>query len=330
MRGSLTLVALAALALAAVVPAAGSRAAEPPSVVLVTYDCALRPFLCPPFAQAARRTGTRARIVSLDDRQDPAETMMTLARQGHDLVIGDVEWEPEVLQAARRFPGTRFAVIDIALRDGTRGPRPANVTLVEIGSREAAYLAGWLAGRMERVRRGPDTVGAVGGFPIPPVDDLIVPYRAGALRAAPGARVLAGYARSFVDPTACATVAERQIAQGAGVVFDVAGGCGPGTLDAARGAGVFAVGVDVDRSGRGPHVLTSVVKRHDRAFALLMRRTRDGGPAGGGIVMGLRRGGAELGRISPRVPVRVLRELAAMRRAIVSGAVRLPPSVRRP
>jgi basic membrane protein A len=330
MRGSRTLVALAALAVAAVLPAAGSRAADPPDVVLVTYDCALRPFLCPPFAQAARRTGTRARIVSLDERQDPADTMMTLARQGTDLVIGDVEWEPEVLRAARRFPGTRFAVVDIALTDGSPGTRPANVTYVEIRYGEAAYLAGWLAGRMERLRPGPDAVGAVGAFPIPPVDDFIVPYRAGALRAAPRARVLTGYSRSFTDPTACATVAERQIAQGAGAVFDVAGGCGPGTLDAAREAGVWAVGVDLDRSGLGPHVLTSVVKRHDRAFALLMRRARDGALTGRGIVMGLRRGGSELGRISPRVPPRVLRELAAVRRAIVRGAVRMPPAVPRP
>jgi basic membrane protein A and related proteins len=330
MRGSRTLVALAILALAAVVPAGGSRAAGPPSVVLVTYDCPLRPFLCQPFAQAARRTGARARIVSLDARQDPTATFMTSARQGHDLVIGDVEMEPEVLAAARRFPQIRFAVVDIALTDGTPGARPENVTRVELRIREAAYLAGWLAGRMERLRTGPDAVGAVGGFPIPPVDDFIVSYRAGALRASPRARVLTGYARSFTDPTACAAVTERQIAQGAGAVFDVAGGCGPGTLDAARGAGVWAVGVDLDRSGLGPHVLTSVVKRHDRAFALLMRQARDGALTGRGIVMGLRRGGAELGRISPRVPRRVLRELAAVRRAVVRGAIRVPPAVPRP
>ena len=46
-----------------------------------------------------------------------------------------------------------------------------------------------------------------------------------------------------------------------------------------------------------------------------MRQARnDRLPAGRAIVLGLRRGGAELGRISPRVPARVLRELAAVRR----------------
>ena len=68
-----------------------------------------------------------------------------------------------------------------------------------------------------------------------------------------------------------------------------------------------------------------MVKRYDRAFALLMRQARnDRLPPGRGIVIGLRQGGAELGRISPRVPGRVLRELAAVRRDLVAGRIRVP------
>ena len=324
MRGSRIAVgALVALALAAAAPAGGTGAHEPPSVVLVTYDCALREFICPPFAQAARRTGTRARIVSLDARQDVVGTFALLAQQGHDLVIGDPEMASELAHVAERYPRTRFATIDIPVADAR--DRPPNVAVVEIRPSEAAYLAGWLAGRMERLRRGPDAVGVVGGFPIPPVDAFVVPFRAGALRAAPGARVVTGYARSFTDPTACAAVAEREVAQGAGVLFDVAGGCGPGTLDVARDAGVWAIGVDRDRAGLGPHILTSVLKRYDRAFAMLMRQARDDRvPPGRTIVLGLRRGGTELGRISPRVPPSVLRELGAVRRSIVRGRIRVP------
>lgn len=315
--------ALVALGLATGAPAADGARAAPASVVFVTFDCTLREFMCPPFVQAARRTGTDARIVSLDPRQDVEGTFALLAQQGHDLVIGDPELAGELARVARRHPGTRFATLDAALGGGDA--RPPNVADVDIQPQEAAYLAGWLAGRMERLRPGPDVVGAVGGLPIPPVDEFIRPFRAGARRAGPGVRVLTGYSRTFVDPTACRVIAERQIAEGAGVVFDVAGGCGPGTLAAARRAGVWAVGVDRDRAGLGPFVLTSVLKRYDRAFAILMRQARDHRlPAGREIVLGLRRGGTELGRISPRVPRRVLRELAAVRRAVVRGTIRVP------
>lgn len=194
-----------------------------------------------------------------------------------------------------------------------------------IRPREAAYLAGWLAATMERRRPGPDVVGVVGGEAIPPVETFVIGYRAGARAASPGVRVLVGYSDNFTDPTRCAAIARRQIARGAGVVFDVAGGCGPRTLDAARRAGVWAIGVDADRAGLGPHILTSVVKRYDRSFARLIRQARSGRlPLGRTTVIGVRQGGAELGRISPRVPTAVLRDLAAVRRRLVSGDIRVP------
>jgi basic membrane protein A len=315
--------ALAAMVLAALAAGGQAGAATPPSVVLVTRDCALREFVCPAFTRAARRTGARARIVSPDTREDITATFALLGRQGHDLVIGDPDFGFQLADAAERVPQARFAALDVPI--ALASPRPPNVAVIEIRAREAAYLAGWLAGRMERLRPGPDVVGAVGGLRIEPVEEFIVAFRAGALHAAPRARVLVGYAQSFTDPTACAVLAERQLAQGAGVLLDAAGGCGPGTLDAARGAGVWVVGADRDRSGLGPHVLTSVVKRYDRAIALLMRQARSTRlPADRAIVLGLRRGGAELGRISPRVPGRVLRELVVVRRAIVRGDVHVP------
>ncbi|HET6692420.1 MAG TPA: BMP family ABC transporter substrate-binding protein [Miltoncostaeaceae bacterium] len=324
MRGSRIAVgALVALGLAAAAPAGGSGAPEPARVVLVTRDCAALDFLCPAFRRAARRTGTTARIVAPDHREDITATFALLGRQGYDLVIGDPDLGFQLADAAERTPRGRFAAIDVPIALAT--PRPPNVAVVEVRARGAAYLAGWLAGRMERLRPGPDVVGAVGGVRIPPVDELIVAFKAGARRAAPNVTVLRGYSGNFVDPTACAVVAEGQIAKGAGVLLDAAGGCGRGTLDAARGARRWAIGVDEDRSGLGPHILTSVVKRYDRAFALLMRQARDDRlPADRAIVMGIRRGGAELGRISPRVPTRVRRELAAVRRDLVSGRIRPP------
>jgi basic membrane protein A len=315
---------LAALAVAVAAGAAaagdGSRAAQAdrPDVVLLTSDCAGN-FLCSPFAQAVRRTGAHGRIVSPDGREDRAGTLALLAQQGHDLVMVDFSYREELAEVAPRFPRTRFGYVDapLGIVDGT----PANVAAVVTRPNEAAYLAGWLAARLERSRRGPDVVGVVAGEAIPPVQDFLIGYRAGARAASPRVRVLTGYSNDFTDPSRCAAQARRQIARGAGTVFDVAGGCGPGTLAAAKAAGVWAIGVDEDRSRLGSHILTSVIKRYDREMALLIRGDA---PFGRTTVLGLRRGGSELGRISPRVPARVLSELAAVRRRIVTGDIRVP------
>ena len=318
-RRALTLLAAALALLAAPGLAGPARPADAPRVVLLTSCDALN-FICPGFLTALKRTGVAGKVVSPDPREDPETTLGLLARGGYDLVIADFTWRDVVATVAPRFPGARFALMDVR-----PAGHPANVQGVVIQPRGAAFLAGWLAARMEQRRPGRDVVGAVGGFPVPSVVEFIDGYRRGARYAAPSVTVLTGYSKDFTDPTKCEAVARRQIARGAGVVFDVAGGCGPGTLRAARAAGVLAVGVDRDRSALGPFILTSVVKRYDAGFAYFLRQVRDGEiRANGSRVMGLRNGGAGLGRLSPRVPDDLRAELATLRRRVIARGIPAP------
>lgn len=317
---------LAAMALAvALLGAAGpapARAAEVPDVVLVSADCAQVPFICPAFVRAVRATGASARVVSPDPiREDKAGTLSLIADRGHELVIVSQNWFEALGPVAARYPDVRFALFDapLAIVPG----RPRNAVGIVIEPRDAAYLAGFLAARMEQRRPGPDVIGAVGGIKIPPVDTFIVGFRAGARRASPGVRVLVDYSDDFLDDAKCEALARRQIARGAGTVFNVAGACGLGTLRAARRAGAWGIGVDTDQSALGPHILTSVIKDYEGAFALLLRRARAGTlPLGRTTVIGLRRGGARLGKISPRVPASLRAELARVRAELLRGGGR--------
>ena len=152
---------------------AGAEASHP-RVVFVTFDCVESNFLCAPFKEALRRTGVSGRIVSPDTREDPVATLSLFARQGYDLVIVSATWAETLAEVAPRFPKTRFAIIDTPLAD-VRG-RPGNVQSVLIRTNEAAYLAGWLAARLEQRRPGKDVVGVVGGMHVQPVEDFIVGF----------------------------------------------------------------------------------------------------------------------------------------------------------
>ena len=78
--------------------------------------------------------------------------------------------------------------------------------------------------------------------------------RQGAEDANPDIKILNGYSQDFVDQAKCKEIALDQIAQGSDVVFQVAGGCGLGALDAAKQEGVWGIGVDADQSFLGrPH-----------------------------------------------------------------------------
>ena len=190
---SLVVVALAVAAPLAPVPSRTAAGAEPADVVLMTSDCASGNFLCRPFAQAAKRTGATGRIISPDPREDPVGTLSLIAQQGHDLVIVDPGFAGPLGEVAPRFPDTHFALFDAPFRE-LEG-RPRNVAATLIRPHQAAYLAGWLAARLERAGVDPDTIGVVGGQAIPPVEEFVIGFRAGALRASPGVKVLDGIQR---------------------------------------------------------------------------------------------------------------------------------------
>src|SRR5205807_7201585 len=108
---------------------------------------------------------------------------------------------------------------------------------------------------------------------------------------------------TFADQAKCKEVALNQIGRGATVVFQVAGACGLGVIDAAREKNVWAIGVDADQSYIDPkHVLTSATKHVDVAVFRAIQSVVNGSFHGGNAVYGLKDTGVGLGKINPRVP----------------------------
>ncbi len=134
-----------------------------------------------------------------------------------------------------------------------------------------------------------NTISSVGGIKIPPVDRFIAGYQAGAKAVNPDIQTLNGYSNDFVDQAKCKELAADQIAKGSDIVFQVAGGCGLGALEAAAEGNVWGIGVDKDQSAEGPHVLTSAVKKVDEAVFAAIKSVADGSFTGGADVE-LRRG----------------------------------------
>jgi basic membrane protein A len=263
--------------------------------------------------------------VRVAPNEDSTNALRFLARQHYDLIVIGVPGGANALVAvAAEFPGSKFLMPDTTqlLRQ-----QRENVQGVDLRAGEAAYLAGYLAALMETLRPGKDVVGSVGGLKFWGVDRWIVAFQAGARRANPRITTLNTYTNDFSAPAKCRRAALNQIAKGAGVVFQVAGRCGLGTLEAAKEKHVWGIGVDVDESYLGPHVLTSAMIRSDRAVFLSIRKLVEGTfTTGGNAVFDLRNGGVALGRISPEVPRSFLRRLERVRREIAAGRIR-PPRV---
>ncbi|HEY5171661.1 MAG TPA: BMP family ABC transporter substrate-binding protein, partial [Acidimicrobiia bacterium] len=250
------------------------------------------------------------------------------ARNGADLVVSvGFDQAAALAKVAKQFPKTHFAIIDVD--QTTLAGKPKNVEGLIFKEQEVGYLAGYLAGLVEKPKGAHATIGSVGGQKQPPVDRYIAGYQAGAKKADPGVKLLNTYSQDWVDQAKCKQAALDQISAGATIVFQVAGGCGLGALDAAKEKGVWGIGVDADQSYLGAQVLTSAMKRVDTSVYSTIQQVLAGKFAGGtNAVFNLANNGVGLGKISPKVPKADVKKVQQIAKDISSGKIaNIPTSV---
>jgi basic membrane protein A len=274
--------------------------------------------------RAASELGAQTRVVTAKSPSDYIPNLSGLARQGYNLVIGVGFTEIEAMKAvAKQFPKTHFAIVDVSNADegGLK-----NVEGLLFKEQEAGYLAGYAAGLAAKARGG-HAVSSVGGQKQPPVDRYIAGFQAGAKAAYPGVQTLNGYSQDFSIQAKCKEIALNQIAAGSVVVFQVAGGCGLGALDAAHTKNVWGVGVDADQGYLGPWILTSALKRVDTAVFGSISDAKNGKFKGGqDAVYGLSDKGVGIGKFSPTAPKEIPAKVATVKQEIISGKIKNIPT----
>jgi basic membrane protein A and related proteins len=281
--------------------------------------------------QRARRV-LKVQIRAIESRsaQDYLPNLASLARQGYGIIIsaGFLIAE-DTATVAKQFPNTKFAITDYSAKVAPFNGTIRNVEGLTYATQQNSYLVGCLAARVAR-REGRRNIGVVGGVKIPPVDAFLAGYRAGARKCVRGTTVQIGYSQDFIDQAKCKSVATNQIDAGARVVFNVAGPCGLGALDAAKERSRWGIGVDVDQSFLGQHILTSAVKRVDTGVFLAVKgaKTGKGYRGGGDLVFNLKNGGVALGKISKRakIPKSWMTQINKLKAQIIAGKLK-PPTV---
>jgi basic membrane protein A and related proteins len=276
--------------------------------------------------RAERELGIEGRAVESRQPSDYVPNLSTLARQHYDVTIavGFLLAEP-VNTVAKRFPDESFAIIDYSVQ-APPFTSNANMRGLTFATNENSYLVGCMAALMTERQGGTQVISAVGGIKLPTVDIFIAGYRAGARACNRRIQVLIGYSQDFVAQDKCKEIALDQIARGSQVVFQVAGGCGLGALDAAQERDVWGVGVDRDQSDLGAHILTSAVKRVDTSVFDTAKAARDGTFEGGtDAVFNLKNDGVALGETSDKVPQSIRDRIDDLRQQIIDGKI-TPPS----
>ncbi len=227
------------------------------------------------------------RIAESRQQSDYIPNLTGMADDGTNIVfaVGFLMAEA-VVATANDYPDTLFAGIDIFVDETTA---PDNLIGILFKEHESGYLAGVLAGLLtkEYADASPklndaNVVGTVLGLLVPPVERFEVGYRAGVKKYNPDARVISIVAGSFTDATKGKEAAIAMIEQGADIIFQIAGGTGIGAINAAREAGVLAIGVDIDQNNIAPDtVITSAIKKLTSATYLTVQSALNNSFEGG-------------------------------------------------
>jgi basic membrane protein A len=236
---------------------------------------------------------------------------------------------------AARFPESKFAITDYCAKGAPKcitgsvlKKNHPNVMGLDFAANQSGCLVGYLAAEMAKKQGGKQVISAVGGLHIPPVDIWIAGYQYCAKLFNKDIQVLVGYSGDFVKSDLCKTVAENQIAQGSQVLFQVAGGCGLGTLTAAAQAGRWGIGVDKDQYNDAKRVLTSGVKRVDLGVLNVIKATKEGKFQGDkDLQFTLANDGMAVGKINPAVPQAFIDKMNELKQRIISGDVTVPTSL---
>jgi basic membrane protein A len=161
-----------------------------------------------------------------------------------DIIVGDAFGNEEaVRRVAALYPKIAFAF------GSGLGPSEPNLSVFDNWIHEPAYLCGMLAGGLTKT----NTVGVVGGMPVPEVNRLINAFIAGAREINPKVVVKVNFINSWFDPAAAKEAAVALIDGGADVLYAERFG----VIEAAKEKGLWAFGNMSDQNSLAPDLVVS-------------------------------------------------------------------------
>jgi basic membrane protein A len=285
--------------------------------------------------QAKAKLKVTTRVFITQTANDRTPNLRSAAQQGYGLVIpvGVLFAFGPLDAVAPAFPKTKFAGVDVQW--SSLSSKPPNVRGIQFKEQEAGYLVGYIAGLVikRHPHKGKQVVSGVGANKVPAIVRYLAGFRAGAKKADPKVTVLLNYANdpTFADQAKCKETTLNQIQQGSGVVFEAAGACGLGGLDAAKEQGIWGIGVDADQGFLGKHILTSALKNVALSVyqAIAAYKKNPSGFKGGfDKVYSVKNGGVGYGKLSTKLSKAdrtfITKKLKVIKKQIASGKIKPP------
>jgi basic membrane protein A and related proteins len=268
--------------------------------------------------EAEKELGAVVKYVEATDDNAIEYLLRSLVQKKYDIIIGvGVAQEEGMKRVAAQFPEQRFVIIDTEVK-------APNVRSLLFQEHEGSYLVGAIAALTSK--KG--VIGFIGGMDIPLIRRFEMGYTAGAKAVKPAAKVVLNYADSWNNTAKVKEIALTQYNSGVEVIFAAAGASNFGLFDAAKEKNKFAIGVDSNQNNLMPgHILTSMIKRVDRAVFTACKEAAEGKFTPGTYRYGLADQGVDYSVDSYNekiLPADVRVRVEKLKKDIISGKIQVP------
>ncbi|PKL07601.1 MAG: BMP family ABC transporter substrate-binding protein [Spirochaetae bacterium HGW-Spirochaetae-7] len=272
---------------------------------------------------------------------DREQLLRSLAEDGCDLVFAvGFLFADSISSVSRDYPDTHFALIDGTVPDLNAR---SSITCVGFAEHEGSFLVGAYAGLIAS-SAGPDArIGFIGGMDTPLIRRFLSGYSAGAALTNPSlrssSRIVSAFvardASGFDDVKRAGELASVLFQAKSAVIYHASGASGRGVMEAAARLGRKVIGVDSDQAAvfaasgdqatalLSKVIVTSMLKRVDRAVYSIGQELVSGIPVAGGYrTFGLAEGG--VGYVAEGLPPDAVTVLSDLARKVTSGEIAVP------
>jgi basic membrane protein A len=224
------------------------------------------------------------------------ERLRLLIAAGYENIIAvGFRYARSVGKLAKANPHVKFAIVDDASPDSTG----RNIENIMFAEHEGAFLAGVTAALKSRSGH----IGILGGVKTDYLMSHVAGFTAGAKAVRPTIRIDVSFVTEppdfsgFADGARTEGLATAIYRKGVDVIFYI--GSSDGVFRAAKSAGAWVIGADIDHAKTAPPelrgvILTSIVKRVDVGVYDFIASLRGSTPTSGVKMFGVSAGGLDI------------------------------------
>lgn len=263
--------------------------------------------------------GINCKIVECVEIAEYKEQMQAVSEEGYDVVYFIYD---NFLEAAKElapmYPDTKYIGLWIDLPEGDELD---NLEPLFFRPEQGAFICGATAAMMSETNQ----VAFLGGGINPGIITFLAGYEAGIKYVNPDCELVVSWANTFDDPLKGKELAASLYSRGVDVIFQSANQTGLGVFDAAKEAGKYAIGVDVDQSDLAPdNIIASCLLDHGFATYDSISKAFEGKFSNEQVYYGLQEGSPVAAINEKIVPEDVREQLEEIEEKIIAGEITIP------